>query len=143
MRYPAVLFATLVLAACGAAPATRADAQAASPAVVQFLLTSAAKDFHAHRPPGPVSFRDVRIGHVKTSSGEEQYMMCGEFLPTQEAGQAEWTPFVTIKMSDYEQYVGAQVGAIYCQPPGVIWDAESDLATALQSRLDSLRAGGS
>ena len=138
MRYPAALVATLVLAACGSAPVTRADAPAASPAVVQFLLTSAAKDFHVHRPPGPLRFRDVRIGHVKISSGEEQYMMCGEFLPTQEAGQAEWTPFVTIKMSDYEQYIGETT---YCQRPGTVWDAAGDLATALQSRLDSLRKG--
>jgi hypothetical protein len=136
MRYPAALFATLVLAACGSAAAARVDPQAASPAVVQFLLASAAKDFHAHGPAGPVRFRKVRIGHVKISSGEEQYMMCGEFLPTQEAGQAEWTPFVTIKMSDYEQYVGETT---YCQRPGTVWDAgHGDLATVLQSRLDTL-----
>ena len=139
MRYPAVLLATLVLAACGTASVTRKDSQAASPAVVQFLLTSAATDFHTHRPPGPVRFRDVRIGHVKTPSGEEQYLLCGQFLPTLEAGHAEWTPFVTIKTSGYEQYIGAQAEASYCQRPSVIWDTEGGLATSLQSRFDSLR----
>lgn len=139
MRCPAVLLATLALAACGTAPVTRRDSQAASPAVVQFLLTSAATDFHTHRPPDPVRFRDVRIGHVKTSSGETQYMLCGQFLPAQEAGNDEWTPFVTIKTSGYEQYIGAQAEASYCQRPSVVWDMEGDLATLLQSRLDSLR----
>jgi hypothetical protein len=76
-------------------------------------------------------------------------MMCGEFLPA--AGDAsagtgggagamrEWTPFVTIKTSGYEQYIGAQAEASYCQRSSVIWDKESDLSTVLQSRLDSLR----
>jgi len=136
MRCSAVLFATLVLAACGTTPATRRDSQAASPAVVEFLLASAATDFHTHRPPGPVRFRDVRIGHVLTPSGEVQYMLCGQFLPAQEAGNAEWTTFVTIKTSGYEQYIGE---TSYCQRPSVSWDTEGDLATSLQSRLDSLR----
>lgn len=139
MRYPAVLFATLALAACSRASVPRRDSQAASPAVVQFLLTSAATDFHTHRPPEPVRFRDVRIGHVKTSTGEAQYMLCGQFLAAEPTGNAEWTPFVTIKTSGYEQYIGAQAGAGYCQRPAVVWDAEGDLATTLQSRLDSLR----
>jgi hypothetical protein len=138
MRYPAVLFITLVLAACGKAPVSRSGAQAASPAVVQFLVTSAATDFHTHRPPDPVRFRDVRIGHVKTPTGEEQYLLCGQFLAGQATGNAEWTPFVTIKTSGYEQYIGAQAEASYCQRPSVVWD-EGDLATTLQSRLDSLR----
>jgi hypothetical protein len=137
MRYTAVLFATLVLAACSKAPVTRSDSQPVSPAVVQFLLTSAATDFYTHRPRGPVHFRDVHIGHVKTPSGEDQYMLCGHFLPGQESGSAEGTPFVTIKTSGYEQYVG-QAAANYCQRPSVIWDKEGDLSTSLQSRFDSL-----
>ena len=139
MRYPIVLSVTLLLGACHKAPVTRSDSQPVSPAVVQFLLTSAAADFHTHRPPDPVRFRDVRIGHVTTASGEAQYMLCGQFLPAQEAGTPEWTPFVTIKTSGYEQYIGAQAEASYCQRSSVIWDKVSDLSTVLQSRLDSLR----
>ena len=139
MRYPAVLFATLVLTTCGRPSVTRRDSQPASPAIVQFLLTSAAADFHTHRPPDPVRFRDVRIGHVTTASGEAQYMLCGQFLAAQAAGTAEWTPFVTIKTSGYEQYIGAQAEASYCQRSSVTWDQDSDLSTLLQSRLDSLR----
>jgi hypothetical protein len=152
MRYLAVLFATLVLAACSTAPITRSESQAVSstqvPAperqktsidsVVQFLLTAAATDFHTHRPPDPVRFRDVRIGHVMTPSGEEQYMLCGQFLPAPEAGKAQWTPFVTIKTSGYEQWIGGQAAG-FCQDSSVIWDKVSDLSSSLQSRLDSLR----
>ena len=65
-------------------------------------------------------------------------MLCGQFLATQATGSAEWTPFVTIQTSGYEQYIGAQAGS-YCQRPSVVWDTEGDLATTLQSRLDSLR----
>lgn len=137
MRYLAVLFATLVLAGCSKAPVTRSESQPVSPTVVQFLLTAAASDFHTHRPPDPVRFRDVRIGHVMTPSGEEQYMLCGQFLPAQTAGKAEWTPFATIKTSGYEQWIGAQA-ASFCQDSSVIWDKD-DLSSSLQSRLDSLR----
>ena len=98
MRYLVVLFATLVLAACSTAPVTRRESPAVSPtqvpaperqnasvdSVVQFLLTAAVTDFHTHRPPDPVRFRDVRIGHIMTPRGEEQYMLCGQFLPAQE-----------------------------------------------------------
>lgn len=141
MRYFAVLFATLVLAACNTAPARRGEAQSASPDVVQFLLTAAATDFHAHRPPDPVRFRDVRIGRVMMPDGKEQYRLCGEFLPAQEAGKAEWTRFVTIKTSGYEQWIGAQAAG-YCQGPSFIWDEGGDLSSSLQSRYDSLRSGG-
>jgi hypothetical protein len=65
-------------------------------------------------------------------------MLCGQFLPAQEAGTAEWTPFVTIKTSGYEQYIGAQAEAAYCQRPSVIWGKEGDLSASLQSRFDSL-----
>jgi hypothetical protein len=138
MRYLAVLFATLVLAACSRAPVPRSESKAVSPAVVQLLLTAAANDFHTHRPLDPVRFRDVRVGHVMSPTGEEQYRLCGQFLPAQQGGKAEWTPFATIKTSGYEQYIGAQAAG-FCQDSSVIWDKEGDLSSSLQSRLDSLR----
>ena len=152
MRYLAVLFSILALASCSTAPVTRSQSPAASPAqvltpelqkasidqVVQFLLTAAATDFHTHRPPDSVRFRDVRIGHVTSRTGEEQYMLCGQFLPALEGGKAEWTPFATIKTSGYEQWIGAQAAG-FCQRSTVVWDKEGDLSPLLQSRLDSLR----
>jgi len=152
MRYRALLFATLALAACSKAPATRSESQAVTPTdvraaerqrrpmdpVVQFLLTAAATDFHTHRPPGLGGFRDVRVGHVTTPGGLEQYMLCGQFLSAQQGGKAEWTPFATIKTSGYEQMLGVQ-GSAFCQSPSVVWDEEDDLSSSLQGRLDSLR----
>src|SRR2546427_8239578 len=152
MRYLAMLFTTLGLAACSTAPVTRSESEAVSPtqvvapelqqvsidSVVQFLLTAAATDFRTHRPPDPLRFRDVRIGHVVSPSGNEQYMLCGQFLPAQEGGKAEWTPFATIKTSGYEQWIGAQA-AVVCQGSSVIWDKVGDLSSSLQSRLDSRR----
>ena len=138
MRCLAVLFATLVLAGCSKAPITRGGSEAPSPTVAEFLLTSAATDFLTHRPPDPVRFRDVRIGHVMTPSGEKTYRLCGQFLPAQEEDKAEWTPFATIKTSGYEQYIGAQAAG-FCQDSSVIWDNVDDLSSSLQSRLDSLR----
>ena len=152
MRYLAILFTTLGLAACSTAPVTRSESQAVSPtqvpapglqkpsidSVVQFLLTAAATDFRTHRPPDPVRFRDVRIGHFVTPSGKEQYMLCGQFLPAQEGGKAAWTPFATIKTDGYEQWIGA-AAAGFCQDSSVIWDNVGDLSSSLQSRLASLR----
>jgi len=152
MRYLAILFTTLCLAACRTALVTRSESEAVRPgqvlapelqqasldSAVQFLLTAAATDFHTHRPPDPVRFRDVRIGHVMTPGGEEQYMLCGQFLPAQEGGKAEWTPFATVKTSGYEQWIGAQAAG-FCQGSSVIWDKVGDLSVSLQSRLDSLR----
>ena len=152
MRYLTVLFATLILAACSTTPVQHGESQAVShtqipvaelqnasiDSVVQFLLAAAATDFHTHRPPDPVRFRDVRIGHVLTPSGEKRYMLCGHFLPAQEGGKAEWTPFATIKTSPYEQWIGAQAVG-FCQDSSVIWYKVDDLSSSLQSRLDSLR----
>ncbi|MBS1914066.1 MAG: hypothetical protein JST22_18915 [Bacteroidetes bacterium] len=106
--------------------------------VVQFLLASAATDFHTHRPPDPLRFRDVRLGHIAVPGGEDQYMLCGQFLPAQEGGRAEWTPFATIKTSGYEQWIGAQAAG-FCQGSSVVWEQAADLSSSLQSRLDSLR----
>ncbi len=148
MRYRTILFITLGLAACSAAPVRRIESQAVSPtqvlappsmdSVVQFLLTAAATDFHTHRPPVPVRFRDVRIGHGVSASGQEQYMLCGQFLPAQEGRNAEWTPFATIKTSGYEQWIGTQAAG-FCQGSSIIWDKVSDLSSSLQSRFASLR----
>lgn len=153
MRCRAVLLAALVLVACKTAPVTRGEAQASRPTqaradeppraspytVVQFLLTSAATDFHAHRPPSPVRFRDVRMGHFKVPGGEEQTMLCGQFLPAEGGDKAEWTAFATIKTSGYEQYIGAQAGD-FCQRSSIVWDKDGDLSSSLQAKLDSLQS---
>jgi hypothetical protein len=154
MRYLAfILFATLVFAACSKAPVRSNESQAVSSptqipvseqqktsidSIEQFLLTSAATDFRTHRPPDPVRFRDVRMGHVTNPNGEPQYRLCGQFLPAEQSGKAEWISFATIKTSGYEQWIGAQAAG-YCQGSSFAWDNVGDLSAALQSRFDSLR----
>ena len=154
MRYLFALFATLVFVACSTTPVNRSQSQAASPGQVlasegqktsidqpvEFLLAAAANDFHTHRLLYPTRFRRVRIGHVVTPDGAKQYRLCGEFLPAQDEGKAEWTPFATIKTSGYEQWLGAQA-ASFCQRPPIIWDDERDLSSSLQSRFDSYATG--
>jgi proline iminopeptidase len=105
--------------------------------VVEFLLTSAATDFHNHGPAG-VRVRGVRMGHATASGGEERYRLCGEFLAAPARGQAEWTPFATIKTSGYEQWMGPQAAEFCGERASVVWDEAGDLSASLQSRLDSL-----
>ena len=114
MRF-AIALLTLGFAACSTTPVSKSQSQAASPgqglaseeptpstdSPMEFLLRSAATDFHAHRPPVVERFRDVRFGHIMTPAGAKQYQLCGEFLPQQREGKAEWTPFATIKTSGF------------------------------------------
>ena len=152
MRYFfAILLSTILFAACGTAPATNTKPTAASPTqppmvepqkasidptIVDFLLTSAAKDFHDHSKPGPARFRNVQIGHAAGSDGKPQYTMCGEFLPKGQEDTGEWLAFTTIKTSGYEQYVG-KMASSHCQE--LTWDSVGDQSAALQGKLDALR----
>ena len=152
MRSLAALCAACLLAGCGPDRAPRSQPQAASPApantapaqqasidpAVQFLLAASAKDFHAHQSPYPARFRDVRVGHCVAPDGTKLYLLRGQFLPKQGPGEPEWTPFVTIKTSPYEQWLGAAAEG-YCRQSSIVWDDREDLSSALQSQLDSLR----
>jgi hypothetical protein len=102
----------------------------------QFLLASAADDFHKNGPTRISGFRNVRMGHAAGPDGLNQYLICGEFLPKKENGTAEWSPFATIKTSGYEQWLGVQAQML-CQRPTVTWDQEGDLSSALQKQFDS------
>jgi len=151
-RHLAVFWVAFGLAACHRSPARDNETQAVSPAriptpdpksasldsIKQFLLTAAATDFRNHRPPDPARFRDVRLGHLTSPSGERQYRLCGQLLPAHGGDEAEWTPFATIQTSYYEQWIGGQATR-FCQGPTVEWDEVGDLSSALQNRLDSLR----
>lgn len=152
MRCSVGLLATFVFVGCSMTPVAGAQSHAAGPTQklvseeqkasteppVEFLIDSAASDFHAQRQLHPARFRHVRVGHVMTPDGTKQYRLCGEFLPAQEKGKAEWMAFVTIKTSGYEQYLGAQA-ASFCQRPTLIWDNERDLSSSLQGQFDSKR----
>ncbi len=138
MRY-ASLLSVFIFLACGTSPpATRSQSQPQNASVTapkEFLLASAANDFQIHRPPYPVRFRRVRMGYLMTAEGLRQYLLCGEFLPAQNSGKAEWTAFVTIKTSGYEQWLGSQA-VPFCGNPSITW-VEGHLSSALQRHLDS------
>lgn len=146
----ALHLAVLVLAACGPTRATREESHEPAPArepasgpreappdsIIQYLLTSAAIDFHDHRPPDPARFRDVRVGHFGKADSVVRYLLCGQFQPAD--GEAEWMDFATIKTSRYEQWLGSQAAG-FCQDASVQWEDAGDLSATLQSRVDSLR----
>ncbi len=150
MRPLSTLLAPLLFVACtwtpaahispqvaSAAPATASEAQVGpAEGVLHFLLAAAVKDFRAHRPPYPARFRSVRLGHVTTKSGSNQYLLCGEFFPPAGGSHSEWTAFATIKTSGYDQWIGGQAASL-CQRPSVRWDEKEDLSSELQRRLDS------
>ena len=134
---PAAVMAALLLAGCDRPPAARGDANpapAAPDSVVEYLLASAASDFHTHGPR-PSRFREVRLGYVVNAEGARQYMLCGEFLPSPESGKpAEWVPFATIKTSGYEQWIG---GHMLCQAEAATWE-DGDRSAALQRRVEGV-----
>jgi hypothetical protein len=139
MRSFAALLTTLVLVACSTAPAAREPAHphgASASSAVEFLLSSAAADFNAHRAAYPARVRNVRSGYVVAADGARHYRLCGEFLPAQGGSGAEWTRFATVTTDPYEQWLGAQA-APFCDE-SVTWD-EGDWSALLQNRLDSLR----
>ena len=135
MRGPIALSFVLLIAGRIAAAEPPAHPTAEKPAsnpAAEFLLASAATDFHEHAPH-PVRFRHVRSGYATGADGTKQFKLCGEFLPAAGDGKAEWTSFVTIKTSGYEQYIGGHA-ADHCK--GMKWD-KGDLSPALQSRFDA------
>ena len=101
--------------------------------VKEFLLTSAATDFHEHQPPYPAKFRKVKIGHIGDTTKSGAWRLCGEFLPSEDGDKAEWIGFATIKTSGYEQYIGS--ATTYCTHKDIIWD-NTNLSTPLKKKLD-------
>lgn len=99
---------------------------------VQFLITSASKDFHEHQPPTAIDFRNVRSGYI-LSPNEKIYLLCGEFLSQEKKA---WESFTTIKTSGYEQYLGDN---IYCQKATMIMTGKYDLSAELKNKLTALR----
>jgi len=89
---------TLVLAACSMTPTSDSQSQTARPgrgpaseeskpstdSPMEFLLRSAATDFHVHRPPVIEHFRNVRFGHAVTPAGSKQYSYAVNFCRNNE-----------------------------------------------------------
>ncbi|HTX98604.1 MAG TPA: hypothetical protein VMG09_01155 [Bacteroidota bacterium] len=152
MRYCSHLIAVLLLTAGSAILSPRSISQtvgrtdmsssqqekASVDSVVDFLLTSAVTDFHAHGPSGPLRFREVHVGHVMNPGAGKQYMLCGQFVVKGQEATSQWTPFVTIKTSGYEQYVGGH-SADFCKDSTIVWENAGDVTSLLQRRFDAPR----
>jgi len=134
---PSLLFA---LCACQASvPAVAvSDAAAAhntADTTREYLLQSAASDFHAHGPE-PARFRDVRFGYVEGAGFSQMALICGEFEPAKGADAGKWIAFSTLKTSAYEQWLGDKSG--YCARPLIGWEP-GDLSAELLRRVEQLR----
>jgi hypothetical protein len=99
--------------------------------ILQYLLTSTVNDFHTQRPSDSIRFQDVHFGHNEVTSGNNLYMLCGKFISLK-TDKSELIPFVTIKTSGYELYLGETT---YCKK--FIRDNKSDLSTLLQKKFDA------
>jgi hypothetical protein len=72
------------------------------------------------------------------SGGEERDLLTGQFLHANASSKEEWTPFVTIKTSGYEQWIGAEAET-FTRGSSVVWDTTGELSKALQDLLASLK----
>lgn len=120
----------IMLAAAGTVEAAdqRADAD--------YLLTSSATDFHTHQPPTVTDVRRVHLVTTKGSDGATQSMLCGEVLAGDGSGKSSWQPFVTIKTSKYEQWLGTQATTL-CNKASASRSGP-DLSAELKARLHKL-----
>jgi hypothetical protein len=103
----------------------------ADPTVVEFLVTSAAKDFKASGGNPPAAIRAARIGYF-AESGKGNFLLCGSFK-SGPGTQQKWTHFATIKTSDYEQWIGGTAKA-YCEQRIIKW-YQGDHSTTVMQRL--------
>ena len=146
------IFLALGIAGCSSSQPMRSSSAPISPSevaapamqpgsldsVAQYLIASAATDFHDHGAPGPIRVRTVRLGHFVNADGATHYVLCGQLLRARPEGTGEWTPFATIKTSGYEQWLGVQASS-YCQERATRWDSTGNLTASLQGRVDALR----
>jgi hypothetical protein len=108
---------------------------------MEFLVRSAAADFHAHTPTRNLYFQNVRLGYLASSEGKIKYMLCGEFLKNLDIQHRERGFFMTIDSpggpNGYNQLLSGEVIST-CDNPSVVWSGVGDLSSSLQSRFDSL-----
>jgi len=102
---------------------------------VSFLIDSTVADFQTHGAPGPIHFQQVRLGHVSASEGAEQYFPCGDFARVSSTKAPDWAPFITIKTSGHETWLGERAAGL-CARPSIEWEATGDLTASLQARFD-------
>ncbi len=127
----ALTFAAIAPMQAAAAKGETDAPSGADPSVVEFLVTSAAKDFKASGENLPTTIRAARIGYL-SESGKSNFLLCGSFK-SGPGTKEKWTHFATIKTSDYEQWIGGTAKA-YCEQRTIKW-YPGDQATTVMQRL--------
>ena len=102
--------------------------------IVRIIIDISANDFIKNQQPAPVDFKNVTLKYIKKKSGEELYILCGQFVTKDN----QETQFVTIKNSDYEQWIGNSA-LTYCQNSKEIPYTKEDLSVALKNKFDALK----
>lgn len=139
MRFRSILLVIPALALFTSVAAAQRSSNPVPPEAVEFLVHTATGDIHAHHPPaGKVTFRHARIGTLPQADGRTFYLVCAEMAGVTEGGKPTWVPFVTIKMEDYEQWLGPTATKDWCQHRHPTWDPRTDVTALLQARYDSL-----
>lgn len=101
--------------------------------IVSTVVEISARDFVKNQQPAPVDFKNVKLKYIKKSSGEELYILCGQFV----TADKQEIQFATIKNSDYEQWIGNSA-LTYCQDSKEISYTKRDLSTLLKNKFDSI-----
>jgi hypothetical protein len=101
------------------------------PVIVEFLLASAQKEFKSSSSNRPTAIRNARIGFLHEGP-TGNYLLSGSFKSGHGA-TAKWTPFTTIKTSDYEHWLGGTAKA-FSNRKNIKWYPE-DYASTLMQRL--------
>ena len=60
-------------------------------------------------------------------------MLCGDFRRSAAGDTAQWVPFATVEMLQYEQWLGE---TRYCQTVSGAWESPDSLTTLLQNALN-------
>lgn len=101
--------------------------------IVASVISLSANDFYKNQKPAPVDFKDVKLKYIKKTNGEELYILCGQFITSDQQA----TDFATVKNSDYEQWIGTSAST-YCQNSAIIKYTKEDLAIALKNKFNAL-----
>lgn len=101
--------------------------------IVKSVISVSASDFYKNQRPEPVDFKDVKLKYIKKPSGEELYILCGQFI----TNDKQVIDFATVKNSDYEQWIGNSAST-YCTNSKVIPCTEN-LSISLKNKFNSLK----
>ena len=139
MRVRSILLAAVCITGGTTFATAQSHPRAVPPEAVQFTVNAATGDIHAHHPPaGKIQFRNARIGTLPQPDGQTFYLVCGEYAGVTQGTKPTWVPFVTIKMADYEQWLGEEATKDWCHHRHPTWDPRTDITAALQAKYDSL-----